>query len=223
VLARMGSTCQDDFDALVTGLVKAHEGQSGAKGVVHTLTETQQQAVTEIALAMATARDVAKTTFPTNKPVLHDEFTVGRHAPRGINAIIGRARTVHAACVTYAEPMGLNGWPVTDTTKLAALITTLETVNVDRSGAGGTQKGSTAGVMNVANAMHTWIRRVQIAANAAYPAEKATDDNTIVVSRSKYLLGVYPAGNRKPVTPPADPTAPAAGGNATAASTSPAS
>ena len=223
VLARMAPTQQDDFDTLVTALVKAVSDQSTAKGNVHTLTEDQQKALTEIKLSLATARDVAKSTFPTNKPMLHDEFTVNQNTPHTIGAIIGRGRKVHTACVTHAEPMAANGWQVSDTTELAGLITTLESANVGRSDAGGTQKGSTAGVVNLANAMHTWIRRVQIAANRAYPAEKATSDNNIVKSRSKYLLGVYPASQSSPVSAPADPPAPAAGGNATAASTSPAS
>jgi hypothetical protein len=208
----MPSTFLTDFEADVTILVTAANDQSGARGDVHNGVEDQAQALAGCKLYVSTARDIAKKAFRTNDAVLRTEFTVGEHTPHGMDNILARAETVHAACAKYAEELAAKGWPATDTPKLAELIAALKSANTSRDSATAAQQGATAVQVNLANRVYEQIRLVQIAANIVYPTAKAESDGTIVESRAQFLLGVFPpqrnAAATDTTTTPAPSTAP---------------
>src|SRR5690242_9912079 len=109
ILARMASTFATDYETAVTGLVKAFSDQARALGDVHLGTVDLDAALADCALYTGTARNVAKSVFGDQKPLLHDEFAVGQRAPQGLANIIVRAETVHGGCVKFAEEMESGG------------------------------------------------------------------------------------------------------------------
>jgi hypothetical protein len=83
VIARLSPTFVADFEARIALVAQQGTDQSGAMGTVNALKYSKAETAVAYRHIAAFARRCPVLAFPGQDPLLHSEFSVGIHEPRG--------------------------------------------------------------------------------------------------------------------------------------------
>src|SRR5476651_1234707 len=110
VIAHLPATFVADFAAQVALVAQNGTDQSSAAGTTNALTHSKAQTALAYRQIAAYARRCAEFAFPDQDPLLRSEFLVGIRAPRDLNSVLDRARTLLAAVQEHSSELAPQGW-----------------------------------------------------------------------------------------------------------------
>jgi len=211
VVAHLSATFVADFTNQIA-LASQHEtDQSGARGTVGALTQTQRTALADYVHLALVARRSAQLAFPDQASQLHGEFQVGQHESKDLPSVLNRARKLLAACQSHPDALAAFGWSAAATTAMSTAIDALAGADRDQETATDVKVGLTSDRNSAARALYRQCLAVQNAARIAYPKTQVPTTLGIVEARARFLLDEFPPRESATANPPvAAPAAPAA-------------
>ena len=172
---------------------KVSSGQASQKTVATTvgeMTKEQNAKVKVLDELLAQVRDTAKKAFKGHDVKLHEQFRVGGQKGHDLGAKLQDARIILASCsqTDNTDALKGKGWLPSDTERLAAAITQLNTADNVQETAKRSKVDATGGFTRDANELYDAVLTIQNLANIQWPASASSNAGV----RGEFRLGTFP-------------------------------